>query len=34
MINENEHGSTWASVVAVLTLSCTIGIMYLPLALR
>jgi hypothetical protein len=33
MIRENVQGSTWASVVAVLAVTCAIGVLYLPLIL-
>jgi hypothetical protein len=31
MIREDAQGSTWASVVAVLAVTCAIGVLYLPL---
>ncbi len=33
MIRENVQGSTWACVVAVLAVTGTIGVLYLPLIL-
>ena len=34
MPREVEEGSTWASVVAVLAMLSTIGVLYAPLLLR
>ena len=34
MIRDVEQGSVWASVVAVVALTCTIGVLYAPLVLR
>jgi hypothetical protein len=33
MVREDVQGSTWASVVAVLAVTGTIGVLYLPLLL-
>jgi hypothetical protein len=33
MIREDVQGSTWASVVAVLAVTCAISVLYLPLIL-
>jgi hypothetical protein len=33
MIREDVQGSTWASVMAVLAVTCAIGVLYLPLIL-
>ena len=34
MIRENGPGSLWAEVLAVLSVTGTIGVLYLPLVLR
>ena len=34
MAREHEQGSIWASVVAVVAVSCTMGVLFLPLAMR
>jgi len=33
MVREDVQGTTWASVVAVLAVTCAIGVLYLPLIL-
>ncbi len=33
MVREDVQGSTWASVMAVLAVTCAIGVLYLPLIL-
>jgi hypothetical protein len=34
MERDQEAGSTWASVVAVMALAGTVGVLYLPLVFR
>ena len=34
MLRDVEEGSTWASVVAVIAILSTIGVLYAPLLLR
>jgi len=34
MSRDNQQGSVWASIVAVLAVACGVGVLYLPLALR
>ena len=34
MLRDVEEGSTWASVVAVIVILSTIGVLYAPLLLR
>jgi hypothetical protein len=34
MLREGEEGKTWASVVAVLAILSTIGVLYAPLLIR
>jgi hypothetical protein len=34
MVHENVEGSTWASVVALLAVTGTLGALYLPLFLH
>jgi len=33
-MREENEGSTWASVVAVVTVVSTLGVLYLPLIIR
>ena len=33
-MREENEGSTWASVVAVVTVAGTLGVLYLPLVMR
>jgi hypothetical protein len=33
-MREQNEGSTWASVVAVLAVAGTLGVLYLPLVMR
>ncbi len=34
VMREENEGSTWASVVAVVTVVSTLGVLYLPLVIR
>jgi hypothetical protein len=34
MDRNNREGSAWASLIAVVAVSCTMGVLYLPLVLR
>jgi hypothetical protein len=34
MTRENKQGALWASIVAVLAVACTVGVLYLPLVLN
>jgi len=34
VVREENEGSTWASVVAVVTVVSAIGVLYLPLVIR
>jgi hypothetical protein len=34
MVRETETGSFWAGVVAVVSVTCTIGALFLPLILK
>lgn len=34
MPRENQQGSLWASIVAVLAVACGVGVLYLPFVLH
>ena len=34
MSREDQQGSVWASIVAILAVVCGVGVLYLPLAFR